>query len=283
MGLTKLVMRGAVLAVAATLLLACGGGGVPDLPETPARTADALPTVSARPEASRSSAAEQPAEASETPADSAAPDTSRATARPEPAEEAATTAPPPERTATRSALALPTPAAASPTPAQTPPSATSAPAAAATDPADTATSSWWLLLAVVVVAVVGVLLVLRRSRRRTAWRSELGEAEDEVAWLARTLIPELRRAASPEQAAGGWLVGSNRVGALADRLTALEATAPDDAGRARARELRTAVRTASSRLDSVISSGRLDNLQWDLDAVAVDLETAVDDRSRSPG
>jgi hypothetical protein len=283
MGLTKLVMRGAVLAVAATLLLACGGGGVPDLPQTPTRTADALPTVSARPEASRTSApAEEPAEASEKPADSAAPDTSRSAARPEPTEEAATTAPPPERTATRSALALPTPAAASPTPTQTPPSTAAAPAATATDPAD-ATSSWWLLLAVVVAAVVGVLLVLRRSRRRTAWRSELDDAEDEVAWLARTLIPELRRAASPEQAAGGWLVGSNRVGALADRLTALEATAPDEAGRARARELRTAVRTASSRLDSVISSGRLDNLQWDLDAVAVDLETAVDDRSPSPG
>jgi hypothetical protein len=127
---------------------------------------------------------------------------------------------------------------------------------------------------------VGLLLV-SRGRRRAAWRSELAAAEGEVAWLARTLIPELRHAASPEQAAGGWVVGSSRTSALDDRLTALEATAPDEAGRTRAHELRTAVRTARGRLDRVISSGELTDLQWNLDAVAIDLETAIDDSSAS--
>jgi hypothetical protein len=56
-------------------------------------------------------------------------------------------------------------------------------------------------------------------------------------------------------------VGSSRTSALDDRLTALEATAPDEAGRTRAHELRTAVRTARSRLDRVISSEELVNLQ----------------------
>jgi hypothetical protein len=36
----------------------------------------------------------------------------------------------------------------------------------------------------------------------------------EVAWFARVLVPELRRAESLDQAAGGWTVGSSQVSAL---------------------------------------------------------------------
>ena len=54
--------------------------------------------------------------------------------------------------------------------------------------------------------------------------ADLAAAEDEVAWFARVLIPELRQSGSAEQVAGGWAVGSSRVSAVEDRLTALEAS-----------------------------------------------------------
>ena len=86
---------------------------------------------------------------------------------------------------------------------------------------------WWLLAAALVAAAVAIPLLLTR-RRRDAWRRELSEAEGELAWFARELLPELRRATSLEQVAGGWAVASNRVTAAEDRLTALETTGPDD-------------------------------------------------------
>ena len=45
-----------------------------------------------------------------------------------------------------------------------------------------------------------------RARRRSAWDQELAAEEGEVSWLARELLPELRRAASREEVAGGWTV-----------------------------------------------------------------------------
>ena len=89
-------------------------------------------------------------------------------------------------------------------------------------------------------------------------------------------VPELRLAESLDQAAGGWTVGSSRVSALEDRLTALEATAPDDVGRTRARTLRDAVRTTRTRLHGLLTAGRVDTLQRDLDAVAAELERALE-------
>jgi hypothetical protein len=76
--------------------------------------------------------------------------------------------------------------------------------------------------------------------------------------------------------AGGWTVGSSRVSALEDRLTALEATAPDDAGRTRARTLRDAVRTARTRLHGLLTTGQVDTFQRDLDALAAELERALE-------
>jgi hypothetical protein len=75
--------------------------------------------------------------------------------------------------------------------------------------------------------------------------------------------------------AGGWAVGSSRVSALEDWLTALEATAADDAGRGRARTLRDAGRASRNRLGGLIAAGDADALLRDLDAVAAGLDTAL--------
>jgi hypothetical protein len=106
----------------------------------------------------------------------------------------------------------------------------------------------------------------------------MDSAEGEVAWFARVLVPELRLAESLDQATGGWTVGSRQVSALEDRLTALEATAPDDAGRTHARTLRDAVRAARTRLHGLLAAGQVDTLQRDLDAVAAELERALEVR-----
>ena len=113
---------------------------------------------------------------------------------------------------------------------------------------------WWLLAALVAGLAIGVPLVLR-SRRRRAWQSAFATSQAEATWLTRELLPELRRAGSREQVAGGWAVSSARVGALEDDLTALEATAPDDPDRARARALRDAVRAARVRVEALVVPG----------------------------
>jgi hypothetical protein len=117
--------------------------------------------------------------------------------------------------------------------------------------------------------------LLVRARQRRAWLADLAATEEEVAWFARVLIPELRQAGSFDQVAGGWAVGSSRVSAVEDRLTALEASAPDDAGRTRARSLRDAVRASRARMQELVGSGATDTLPQDLDAVATELEAAL--------
>ena len=52
-----------------------------------------------------------------------------------------------------------------------------------------------------------------------------------MAWFARVLVPELGQSGSLDQVAGGWTVGANRIAAVEDRLTILEASAPDEATR----------------------------------------------------
>ncbi|HKE53117.1 MAG TPA: hypothetical protein VKE25_16565 [Actinomycetes bacterium] len=96
-----------------------------------------------------------------------------------------------------------------------------------------------------------------------------------MAWFARALIPELRRAGSADQIAGGWAVASSRVGALEDQLVALEASAPGDADRARASVLRDAVRQSRVQLEELVRSGVPGALFRDLDAIAARLETAL--------
>ena len=96
-----------------------------------------------------------------------------------------------------------------------------------------------------------------------------------MAWFARELIPELRQAGSSDQVAGGWAVGSSRVSAVEDQLTALEVSAPDDAGRTRALTLRDAVRASRAHMQELVAFGATDTLLQDLDAVAAELEAAL--------
>ena len=121
---------------------------------------------------------------------------------------------------------------------------------------------------------MAIPLVLR-SRRRNAWDQELAAEEAEVSWLARELLPELRRAASREEVAGGWTVSQGRVSAAEDRLTVLESSAPDEPRGARARVLRDASRAARAQLQRIVGPGPHDTWALDLDAIIIDLETAL--------
>ena len=158
------------------------------------------------------------------------------------------------------------------------PTQSASPSPSAAEPAAETTGVppwlWWLLGAVAVAIAVAVPLLLRASRRRT-WHADFAAAEGETAWFARVFIPELRRAGSLDRLAGAWAVGSSRVSALEDRLTALEATAPDDPNRARARWLRDAVRAARDRLNVSITAGALETLQQDLDSAAAEVEAML--------
>jgi hypothetical protein len=136
---------------------------------------------------------------------------------------------------------------------------------------------WWLLAALVLGSLVGIPLI-RRARRRDAWRREVVEAEGELAWCARELLPGLRRADSRAQVSGGWAVGRVRVVAVEDRLTVLESTAPDETDRQRARSLRDAARHARVNMERLIGPEPRDTWALDLDVIIVDLEVAL----RSP-
>jgi hypothetical protein len=94
-------------------------------------------------------------------------------------------------------------------------------------------------------------VLLRRRSRMQAWTARFDTSKGEVAWIARDLIPNLALSPTAQQVAGGWRVSADRVQATEDGLTALEADAPDEAQRARARTLRDAVRSARARLDAL--------------------------------
>jgi hypothetical protein len=96
-----------------------------------------------------------------------------------------------------------------------------------------------------------------------------------VAWFARVLIPELGQSGSLEQVEGGWIVGSNRIAAVDDRLTALEASAPDDATRTGTRILRDAVRASRRRVEELLQSGNSAAISPTLNEAAADLEGAL--------
>jgi hypothetical protein len=142
------------------------------------------------------------------------------------------------------------------------------------DDEETPTWLWWLLAAIVVGAIVAIPLLIR-ARRRKAWRRELSEAEAELGWVARELLPGLRRVSSREQVAGGWAVALPRVTAAEDRLTVLESSAFDDGGRERTRALRDASRLARARMEQLVEPGPHDTWALDLDAVMADLEAAL--------
>ncbi|HET6651409.1 MAG TPA: hypothetical protein VFH10_02140 [Nocardioides sp.] len=141
--------------------------------------------------------------------------------------------------------------------------------------ADEGAPTWvWWLLAALVAGAVAVPLVVRARRRRT-WRQAVVEQAGELAWFARELLPGLRRTGSREQVAGGWAVGRGRVAAAEDRLTVLESTAPDEAGRQRARSLRDASRQARAHMERLTGPVPQDTWALDLDAIIADLERAL--------
>jgi len=134
---------------------------------------------------------------------------------------------------------------------------------------------WWLLALLLVAGAVSIPLIVR-ARRRNAWLADLSANQTEVAWFARVLIPQVRGAGSPEAAAGAWRVaGEARVAETEDRLTALEATAPDEASRDRATVLRDTVRAARARMATVVTTSTEQTLAADLDDVAAQIELAL--------
>jgi hypothetical protein len=133
---------------------------------------------------------------------------------------------------------------------------------------------WWLVLAVLLVGGVVAFLLVRRGKSRHAWEAQLSSAEQELGWFARDLVPQLRGSRSAAEMAGGWAVASPRVVALGDRLSELAASAPGDEQRARATELRDAVRTAHERMSGLAAEGGPDWVAG-LDDVQEPLLTAL--------
>jgi hypothetical protein len=130
---------------------------------------------------------------------------------------------------------------------------------------------WWVAAAVGLACLVAVPLAVR-GRRRASWRRELDRQESEVEWFARDLLRGLRHAGSHDEMAGGWAVSQKRVAAAEDELTVLESTAPDEAGRTRARSLRDALRNARARVQLLVAPGRHETWALDLDTLMIELE-----------
>ncbi|TCN43984.1 hypothetical protein EV644_101881 [Kribbella orskensis] len=289
--LLPLVMRAVGLAVLALLFTACGDNGSAVRPTTsasrvpsslPSPTAELSPTTRSplrteapsptrtAPEPSPTRSSERPEAASSTTSEPE-PSPTRSSERPEAASPITSE---PEPSPTQSSERVETAP-----PTEAPTSAASPETSASVEPSAAESSGapswlWWLLAAVVLAVVVAVPLVVR-ARRRGAWRADLASAEDEMAWFARVLVAELRQMGSLAEAAGGWNVAASRVTAVEDRLTALEASAPDEAARTRTRALRDAVRSARGHMQELLESGSPDTMSRDLDAIAAELEAAL--------
>ena len=282
--------------VLALALTGCGDGSI-SLP-TVSASLPTLPSISVsipsltRPPSAEVSETQQPPEtsqpeptrsrseqASPTTTDTTTPTPTR-TATPTTTSPQPTPTPTATRTATRTKTATVTPTPTTETPTPTPTTETPTPTptvSAAAAPAEDTSSglpSWlWWVLAAAVAAGAGYLLV--GARRRSAWDSEAAEAAADVAWFARELLPQLQLAPTPDSLAGGWQVGAARVAGAEDRLTGLEASAPDESRRTRARTLRDAVRAARADVESVISSRDQLSAPPRLAASAAALQTAL--------
>jgi hypothetical protein len=95
----------------------------------------------------------------------------------------------------------------------------------------------------------------------------MADAEHELAWFARDLIPQLRRTGAAPGVAGVWPIAAPRIASLQGALAALVASAPDDRRRAAAASADDAVRAAQVALDAVTAESTvpwetaLDNAQ----------------------
>ena len=144
----------------------------------------------------------------------------------------------------------------------------------ADDSTDVPTWAWWLAGLAALVALVAIIILVRRRRRGGAWATDFAAVGDDVEWFTKVLLPQLLAASSLQQVAGGWAVGESRVAAAEDRLTSLEATAPDDTARMRARALRDAVRAARQEVQRLVAPAAGAVPTGDLIAVGVRLEDA---------
>ena len=166
------------------------------------------------------------------------------------------------------------------TPSESPSAVPSASPADGADETDEKTDAavpawvWWTLVALVIASGVAMPWVLRSQRSRAWWR-DTATQEAELAWLARELLPDLRRTGSVEQVAGGWTVARQRASAAEDRLTVLSSTAPDEDAARHATALREAVRRARTRVDGLTAGTRSPRWAAELDAAVSDLETAL--------
>ena len=133
-----------------------------------------------------------------------------------------------------------------------------------------------MLAALVLLGVVLALILVPRARRRGAWDTELASAEQELRWLAHDLLPQLQRAGSPDEVAGGWQVAAGRVSLVEDKLTGLESAAPDSSRARRARVMRDAVRAARQGMEARLASRDPTTLARDLAAIATQLSVALE-------
>ena len=105
--------------------------------------------------------------------------------------------------------------------------------------------------------------------------ADFATAEREVAWFARVLVPELGQSGSLDQVDGSWTVEASRIAAVEDRLTILQASAPDDATRTGTRTLRDAVRVSRGRVEELLQAGDPEAIFPTLNEVAAELEAAL--------
>ncbi len=282
-----------------SLVVGCGGGqGGGTLP--PTRTATPQPpspSASATPSSSPSNRptdrpTDRPTAERPTKTESIRPSPTPSPTKPTkpPTTKPTTTKPPTSKPPTTKPPTTPPPTTPPPTtpPPTTPPAPTSAtptpvPSVTSTTSTSTATSTatspssgppawvWWLLAALLIATAVAIPLIVR-ARRHAAWRRELVDAEAEIAWLARELLPQLRHEGSLPGIAGGWSVGEPRVIAVEDHLAVLESTGPDQPDRGRAGELLDAARRARTGMQSLTAASPDEPWVLDLDAIIDDLE-----------
>ena len=287
-------MKMAGFAVAIAVLTSCAGGGNIEGPASPSRSASQLPTPTvSMPTATRSAQRPEipsptptkpsPALSSSRPTDeltptqeptptpSATKNPSRSPIRVETTTTQTVTTAPSPSTVTRSVTISPTPTGSlSPTASPSPSSSS------AGESAETGAVSWfwWALAGLLLAAAVATPLLVRAHRRRV-WRADFAAAEQEVAWFARVLVPELGQSGSLDQVEGGWSVEADRIAAVEDRLTALEASAPDDATRTGTRSLRDAVRASRGRVEELLQAGDPEAIFPTLNEVAAELSAAL--------
>jgi hypothetical protein len=285
-------------AAAVAMLTSCAGGGNIQVPASPSRSAGQLPTptvslsaptrsveppespsptqIKPTPVLSSSRPTEEPTPAEElTPTPSTTKNPSRSPIRVETTTTQTVTAAPSPSTVTRSVIISSSPTAT----VTINPSRTASPSPSSSASGESAEASgfswfWWALAGLVLAAAIATPLLVRAHRRR-AWRADFATAEQEVAWFARVLVPELGQSNSLDQVEGGWTVGANRVAAVEDRLTVLQASAPDDATRRSTSNLRDAVRVSYGRVEELLQAGDPAAISPTLNEVAAELEAVL--------